>query len=52
MIYALGRALEPGDMPAVREIVRKAQRDDARFGALISGVAESAPFRERMREGP
>jgi len=49
MTYALGRALEPGDMPAVRKIVRDAQRDHQKFSALILGVAQSTPFRGRMK---
>ena len=49
LIYALGRALEPRDMPAVRAIVRQAQRENLRFSALIAGVAQSAPFRQRMK---
>ena len=44
-----GRALEPRDMPAVRAIVQQAQREDLRFSALILGVAQSAPFRQRMK---
>jgi len=48
LIYALGRPLEATDMPAVREIVRTAARDDYRFSALVLGVVESVPF--RMRE--
>jgi hypothetical protein len=49
MVYALGRALEPRDMPAVRAIVRQARRNDLRFSALILGVAQSAPFLQRMK---
>jgi hypothetical protein len=48
LVYALGRALEPRDMPAVRSIVRQARRADLRFSALVLGVAQSAPFRQRM----
>jgi hypothetical protein len=46
--YAIGRTLEPADMPAVREIVRRAARDDYRFSALVQGVAASVPM--QMRE--
>ena len=49
MIYALGRALEPRDMPAIREIVRQAQRDELRFSALVLGVARSSQFRQRLK---
>jgi hypothetical protein len=49
MIYALGRALEPRDMPAIRGIVRQAQREELRFSALILGVAGSGQFQQRMK---
>jgi hypothetical protein len=49
MVYALGRGVDYHDMPAVREIVRQAQRADLRFSALILGVVQSAPFRGRSK---
>ena len=49
LTYALGRSLEAADMPAVREIVRRAARDDYRLSALVLGVAESAPMRMRSK---
>ena len=49
MTYALGRAVDYHDMPAVRVIVKQAQREDLRFSALILGVVESAPFRYRTK---
>jgi hypothetical protein len=48
LIYALGRGLEPADMPAVRAIVRDAADHDNRFSALILGVVKSEPFLMRM----
>jgi hypothetical protein len=51
MTYALGRTLEPFDMPAVRKVVRDAADEDYAFSALIYGVAESLPFRMRMKMG-
>ena len=48
MIYALGRGLEPTDMPAVRQIVAGASRDNWRFSSLVTGIANSLPFRMRM----
>ena len=48
MIYALGRGLQPSDMPAVRRIVRESARDDYRLNSLIMGVVRSVPF--QMRE--
>jgi len=49
MIYALGRAVDYRDMPAVRTIVKEAQREDLRFSALILGVVQSEPFRYRTK---
>ena len=50
LTYALGRGLEPEDMPAVRTIVRQAERDGYLFASLIEGVAKSTPFRMRRAE--
>jgi Protein of unknown function (DUF1592)/Protein of unknown function (DUF1588)/Protein of unknown function (DUF1585)/Protein of unknown function (DUF1587)/Protein of unknown function (DUF1595) len=49
MIYALGRGLEPSDMPAVRRIVREAAADNYRLPSLIMGVARSVPFQMRKK---
>jgi hypothetical protein len=51
LTYALGRGLDPGDMPAVRAIVREVKDDGYRFDALIAGVVSSEPFRMRSAEG-
>jgi hypothetical protein len=48
MTYALGRGLEPFDMPTVRRIVRAAAEEDYRFGTFIMGVIRSPAFRMRM----
>jgi len=48
LTYALGRALEPPDMPAVRRIVRDAAKDGYRWSALIEGVVRSVPFQWRQ----
>jgi Protein of unknown function (DUF1585) len=48
MVYALGRALTPADMPAARAIVRAAAEDDYRFSALVLGLVRSEPFQMRM----
>jgi len=50
LTYALGRSLEASDMPAVREIVRRAARDDNRMSALVLGVAQSVPMQMRTAE--
>jgi hypothetical protein len=49
LTYALGRALEPTDMPTVREIVRAGAADDYRFSSLILGIVESVPFRMKRK---
>jgi hypothetical protein len=49
MTYALGRGLEPGDMPTVRRIVKKAAQNDYRLSSIVMGIAESAPFQMRTK---
>ena len=49
MTYALGRAVDYRDMPAVRAIVRQAQREDLRFSSLVMGVVQSEPFKHRTK---
>jgi hypothetical protein len=45
MAYALGRALEPSDMPAVRRVVREASADGHRWSTIVDGIVDSTPFR-------
>ena len=52
MVYALGRGLEPADMPVVRRIVRKAGQNGYRLGAIVNEIIESAPFQMRTRLEP
>ena len=52
MSFALGRGIEYEDMPAVRAIVRRAQRENYRFSALLLGVIESPQFQQRNVAGP
>jgi len=49
MTYALGRGLEPSDMPVVRQIVHRAAREQYRFSAIVEGIVTSGPFRMRVR---
>ena len=49
MTYALGRAVDYRDMPAVRSVVQRAGRENYRVGALILGVVQSPAFRQRER---
>jgi hypothetical protein len=50
LTYALGRGLEPYDMPTVRKIVREAEGEGYRFSALVLGVANSTPFRMKRAQ--
>ena len=47
LTYALGRGVEPYDMPAVRAILRDASAQDYRLSSIVAGVVKSAPFRMR-----
>lgn len=49
MTYALGRKIEPGDMPVVRAIVKKAAQNDYRLSSIVMGIVESAPFQMRTK---
>ena len=49
LTYALGRGLEPGDMPVVRRIVKKAAQNDYRLSSIVMGIVESAPFQMRTK---
>ncbi len=49
LTYALGRGLEPADMPVVRRIVRKAAQNDYQLSSVIIGIVESAPFQMRTK---
>ena len=49
MTYALGRGLEPYDMPVVRGVVRGAAKDNYRFMSIILGIVQSAPFQMRTK---
>jgi hypothetical protein len=45
LAYALGRGLEPADMPAVRRIVRDAAGSGHRWSSVVDGIVASVPFR-------
>jgi mono/diheme cytochrome c family protein len=51
LTYALGRGIEPYDMPAVRQVVHGAAPGDYKFSELVLGIVKSAPFRMNMAEG-
>jgi hypothetical protein len=47
MSYAIGRPLEPYDMPVVRRIAREVRQDHDRFSAIVLKVVQSDGFRRR-----
>jgi hypothetical protein len=47
--YAVGRGIHYDDMPAVRAIARAAAENDYRFSSLVLSIAQSDPFRMRVR---
>jgi hypothetical protein len=49
LTYALGRGLEPSDMPVVRRIEKKAAQNDYRLSSIVMGIIESAPFQMRTK---
>ena len=50
LMYATGRVFQPYDMPAVRDIVRDAARQEHRFSAYVMGVVTSTPFQMRRAD--
>ncbi len=52
LTYALGRGLEYYDKPAVRSIMRQAEREDFRISALIGAIVKSTPFQMRRTAEP
>ena len=50
LTFALGRAIGPGDAPAVRRIVRDARATRFKFSSLVEGIATSVPFQMRRAE--
>ena len=49
MTYALGRGLEPIDMPVVRSVVRDAANDDYAMQLIILGIVRSSAFQMRTK---
>lgn len=52
LTFGLGRGVEYSDAPAVRKIVRDAEKDGYRFSSLILGIVKSVPFQMRRSEAP
>ena len=51
MTYGLGRGLEYYDMPVVRAIARDAAKKNYRFSAIVAGIVNSTPFRQKAPLG-
>jgi hypothetical protein len=49
LTYALGRALRPQDMPAVRAITREAAPGRYKFSSLVAGVVRTPQFQMRTK---
>ncbi|PYU26605.1 MAG: hypothetical protein DMG30_01610 [Acidobacteria bacterium] len=52
MTYALGRAVQYYDMPAIRTIIRDAAPNDYPWSSLILGIIKSRPFQMRNAQEP
>jgi hypothetical protein len=52
LTYALGRRIEPSDMPMVRAIVRDAKARNYRMSAFVQGIANSPAFRMAAPDAP
>ena len=50
LTYALGRTVEPHDMPVVRRISRHAATEELTWSDLVAAVAKSTPFLMRRSE--
>jgi hypothetical protein len=49
LTYALGRRIEYFDQPAIRDIVRAADRENDRFSAIVLGIVRSEPFQFKAK---
>jgi cytochrome c5 len=49
LIYALGRGLEPVDMPVVRRVVTNAAAQNYAMQSIVLGIVRSAPFQMRTK---
>jgi len=49
LTYALGRGVEPTDMPVVRSIVKQSAPVNYRLSSIITGIVKSAPFQMRTK---
>jgi hypothetical protein len=51
LIYALGRGLEPTDMPLVRHVGSYARTQNYRLSAILEGIVASPAFQMRTKPG-
>ena len=51
LIYALGRGLDPVDMPVVRSVIRNASGQNYAMQSILLGIVRSAPFQMRTKLG-
>ena len=49
LIYALGRGLEPVDMPVVRDVVRNSAAQNYAMQSILLGIVRSTPFQMRTK---
>jgi len=49
MTYALGRGLDPVDMPVVRRILKDAAKNNYAMQSIVMGIVQSAPFQMRTK---
>jgi len=49
MVYALGRGLEPADMPVVRRVVKKSGQNGYSLSTIVNEIIASVPFQMRTR---
>jgi hypothetical protein len=48
MTYALGRRVDPADMPAVRQVIRRAEAQNYRMSAFVQGIVASDQFQKSV----
>jgi hypothetical protein len=49
MTYALGRGLEPIDMPVVRTVLRGASKNNYAMQSIVLGIVQSSAFQMRTK---
>jgi hypothetical protein len=50
--YALGRSVEPGDLPTIRQIAKQSASGGYRWSSIITGVVRSTPFTMSIKQRP